>query len=315
MVTPRQDPCLIGLDWGSTSLRAWLIAADGAVLEERKADKGASILDGHAAFAVAFDEVTLEWRAACPGLPVLACGMVGSSHGWLDVPYVRCAAGQAELAAGMARVPGGPCIVPGLLYDAPGLPPDLMRGEETQILGALHAEPRLFEASCIVLPGTHSKWAQVAHGQVTRFSTYMTGELYALLRQHSVLGRLIAAEPAGDREAFLEGVDAAYQHGEEGLSHQLFAVRTLGVTQRMRAGALADYLSGLLIGHEIRSGLAWRAQAGLADRPLVLVGEPRLCARYADALAHVRAPASRVLDNVAPAGLLAVARAAGLLPV
>jgi 2-dehydro-3-deoxygalactonokinase len=144
----------------------------------------------------------------------------------------------------------------------------------------------------------------------------MTGELYALLRQHSVLGRLIPAEPAEDQGAFLEGVDAAYQHGDQGLSHQLFAVRTLGVTQRMPAGALADYLSGLLIGHEIRSGLAWRAQAGLADRPLVLVGEPRLCARYADALAlaHVRAPAGRVLDNVAPAGLLSVARAAGLLP-
>jgi 2-dehydro-3-deoxygalactonokinase len=315
MVTAGEQACLIGLDWGSTSLRAWLIGPDGAVLEERKADKGASTLDGHAAFVAAFDEVTLAWRAACPGLPVLACGMVGSSHGWLDVPYVRCAAGQAELAAAMARVPDGPSIVPGLLYDAPGLPPDLMRGEETQILGALHAEPGLEGASCIVLPGTHSKWAQVANGQVRRFSTYMTGELYALLRQHSVLGRLIPAEPAEDQGAFLEGVDAAYQHGEQGLSHQLFAVRTLGVTQRMPAGALADYLSGLLIGHEIRSGLAWRAQAGLLERPLVLVGEPRLCARYAYALAHVRAPAARVLDNVAPAGLLAVARAAGLVPV
>ena len=314
MVTARQDPCLIGLDWGSTSLRAWLIALDGIVLAERGSGKGASTLTEYTAFVTAFDELTLEWRTAHPGLPVLACGMVGSSHGWLDVPYARCAAGQAELAAGMARVSNGPHIVPGLMFDEAGQPPDLMRGEETQILGALHVEPKLIEASCIVLPGTHSKWAQVADGLVTRFSTYMTGELYALLRQHSVLGRLIPSEPAEDPDAFLEGVDAAHQHGEEGLSHQLFAVRTLGVTQRMRAGALADYLSGLLIGHEIQSGLAWRAQAGLPEQPLVLVGEPRLCARYAQALAHVRVPASRVLDNVAPAGLLAVARAAGLLP-
>src|SRR5206468_11472989 len=140
--------------------------------------------------------------------------------------------------------------------------------------------------------GTHSKWAQVADGQVVRFSTYMTGELYALLRQHSVLGRLMPADAAADCGAFLEGVEGALGAGEQGLTHQLFAVRSLGVTGRMPAAALADYLSGLLIGHELRAGLAWRAQAALADRPLALVGEPRLCARYAQALAHAGAPAS-----------------------
>lgn len=313
MVTASQVPGLIGIDWGSTSLRAWLIGAGGALLEEMTSNEGASTLDGHAAFVAAFDEVTLAWRAAHPGLPLVACGMVGSSHGWLDVPYVRCAAGQAELAAGMARVPGGPLIVPGLLFDEPDLPPDLMRGEETQILGALHAEPGLAGASCIVLPGTHSKWAQVVAGQVTRFSTWMTGELYAVLRQHSVLGRLITANPEEDHAAFLAGVEAARRHGEQGLSHQLFAVRSLGVTQRMPAGGLADYLSGLLIGHELCAGLAWRMRHGLADEPLVLIGAPRLCARYAEALAQLGAPAALVLDNPAPAGLLAVARAAGLL--
>lgn len=314
MVTQNMDPCLIGLDWGSTSLRAWLIGADGVVLAERASGKGASTLNEHAAFVTAFDELTLDWRMAHPGLPVVACGMVGSSHGWLDVPYARCPAGRAELAAGMARVADGPHIVPGLMSDEAGLPPDVMRGEETQILGALHVEPGLVEASCVVLPGTHSKWAHVAGGQVTRFSTYMTGELYAVLRQHSVLGRLLTGPAAEDRAAFLDGVDAAHQHGEQGLSHQLFAVRTLGLTQRMRASGLADYLSGLLIGHELRSGLAWRTQHGLGGRPLVLVGEPRLCARYADALQHVGSPADRVLDNVASAGLLIAAQAAGLVP-
>lgn len=316
MVMPGGVPGLIGIDWGSSSLRAWLIDAGGAVLEERTSGKGASTLRGHADFVAAFDEVAGAWRSAYPALPVLACGMVGSTHGWLDVPYVRCPADQAKLAAGTAAVQGGPPgglhIVPGLICDTPDLPPDLMRGEETQIVGALHVRPELREASCIVLPGTHSKWAQVAQGQVVHFSTWMTGELYAVLRQHSVLGRLMPADAAADSEAFLRGVDAVRDHGELGLSHQLFAARTLGVTGQLAPEALADYLSGVLIGHELRAGLAWRAQSGLIGAPLALVGEPRLCSRYQEALARFGHPADAVLDNVAPAGLLAIARAAGL---
>jgi 2-dehydro-3-deoxygalactonokinase len=311
MVTSNQ-PALIGIDWGSSSLRAWLIDADGAVLDERTNGKGASTLRGHADFVAAFDEVAGAWRSAYPALPVVACGMVGSTHGWLDVPYARCPADQAALAAGIAAVPGGPHIIPGLICDTQDLPPDLMRGEETQIVGALHVRPELQEASCIVLPGTHSKWAQVAQGQVVHFSTWMTGELYAVLRQHSVLGRLMPANAPLDTSAFLRGVDAVRDHGELGLSHQLFAARTLGVTGQLAPQALADYLSGVLIGHELRAGLAWRAQSGLIGAPLALVGEPRLCARYQDALARFGYPADAVLDNVAPAGLLAIARAASL---
>jgi 2-dehydro-3-deoxygalactonokinase len=312
MVIPGGVPSLIGIDWGSTSLRAWLIDAGGAVLDERTSGKGASTLSGHAAFVVAFDEVAGAWRTAYPALPVIACGMVGSTHGWLDVPYARCPADQAALAAGTAVPAGGPHIVPGLISEMAGLPPDLMRGEETQIVGALCVRPELEEASCIVLPGTHSKWAQVAQGRVAHFSTYMTGELYAVLRQHSVLGRLMPADATLDSGAFLLGVDAVRDHGEQGLSHQLFAARTLGVTEQLAPEALAEYLSGVLIGHELRAGLAWRAQAGLIGRPLALVGEPRLCSRYQDALRRFGHPADVVLDNVAPAGLLAIARAAGL---
>jgi 2-dehydro-3-deoxygalactonokinase len=312
MVMSKGAPALIGIDWGSSSLRAWLIDAGGAVLAERTSGKGASTLSGHAAFVAAFDEVAGAWRKGYPALPVVACGMVGSTHGWLDVPYARCPADQAALAAGTAAPAGGPHIVPGLISEMAGLPPDLMRGEETQIVGALHVRPELQAASCIVLPGTHSKWSQVQDGRVLHFSTYMTGELYAVLRQHSVLGRLMPADAALDAGAFLRGVDAVRDHGELGLSHQLFAARTLGVTQRLAPGALAEYLSGVLIGHELRAGLAWRAQSGLGGRPLALVGEPRLCSRYQDALGRFGHPADVVLDNVAPAGLLAIARAASL---
>lgn len=303
-------PALIGIDWGSTSLRAWLLAADGTVLEERSADKGASTLQGHAAFVAALDDVTQGWDRA---LPQLACGMVGSTHGWLDVPYARCPAGAAALAASLRRPADGPHIVPGVLFDDGQLPPDLMRGEETQIVGALDRHATLRERSCIVLPGTHSKWAQVQGECITRFATHMTGELFAVLRKHSVLGRLMQDEAAADQGAFLQGVDAARDHGALGLPHQLFAARSLGVTQQLPASALADYLSGLVIGHELRAGLQWRADAGLAAAPLALVGAPQLCARYVAALQRFGQRASLVLDNTAPTGLLALARAAGLL--
>ncbi|TWI62907.1 2-dehydro-3-deoxygalactonokinase [Pseudoduganella lurida] len=304
---------LIGVDWGSTSLRAWLIAADGTVLAERTAEQGASTLSGHAAFTAAFDEVTGAWHAAHPRLPVIACGMVGSTHGWRDVPYAPCPAGAAALAAGLQRPQDGPHIVPGVLFDGAGLPPDVMRGEETQIVGALHLHETLRAASCIVLPGTHSKWTQVRDEQIVRFATHMTGELYAVLRQHSVLGRLMPKDAGPDPDAFVQGVDAARDHGDLGLPHQLFAARSLGVTHKLPHAALADYLSGLLIGHELHAGLQWRAAAGLNAKPLALVGATKLCARYQLALQRFGIPTDLVLDNTAPAGLLALARQAGLL--
>ncbi|QGZ40459.1 2-dehydro-3-deoxygalactonokinase [Pseudoduganella flava] len=308
-------PALIGVDWGSTSLRAWLIGFDGALLDEAGAGQGASTIKGHAAFVAALDQVAGAWRASHPQLPLLACGMVGSAHGWLDVPYARCPAGTAALAAGLRRPDDGPYIVPGVLFDDASLPPDVMRGEETQIVGALHLQPSLRAASCVVLPGTHSKWTHVNEERIVRFATHMTGELYAVLRQHSVLGRLMPADAPADPEAFVRGVDAARDHGELGLPHQIFAARTLGITHKLPEAALADYLSGLLIGHELRAGLQWRVLAGLGAAPLALVGAPPLCARYQVALQRFGRPADLVLDNTAPHGLLALARAAGLLPL
>jgi 2-dehydro-3-deoxygalactonokinase len=327
VMPPATAPALVGVDWGSTSLRAWLIGADGTVLEERHADKGASTLSGHAAFTAAFDEISGAWRAAHAGIPVLACGLVGSTHGWLDVPYARCPAGAAALAAGLRRPDGGPdagpgvgpdvgpFIVPGVLLDDTSLPPVVMRGEETQVLGALQLQPALAKGACLVLPGTHSKWVQVQGGRVSGFATQMTGELFAVLRQHSVLGRLMPEDAPVDPDAFVQGVDAARDHGELGLPHQLFAARSLGVTGRLPHEMLAAYLSGLLIGHELRAGLQWRAMAGLGSQPLALVGAPNLCARYQVALHRFQRPADLVLDNTAPAGLLALAREAGLLPL
>lgn len=171
------------------------------------------------------------------------------------------------------------------------------------MLGALHVHPRLGERSCIVMPGTHSKWAQVAKGAVRRFATHMTGELFSVLRSHSVLGRLMPLETAAAPQAFKTGVLSARNDGGAGLTQQLFSVRTLGLTGGLPSSALPDFLSGLLVGHELRAGLGWREQAGLGDAPLLLVGEPALCQRYATAFELFDMDPVRVLPNTAGVGL------------
>jgi 2-dehydro-3-deoxygalactonokinase len=190
-----------------------------------------------------------------------------------------------------------------------------MRGEEIQIAGALLHNPQWSLRSSIVLPGTHAKWAQIENGRIVRFSTYLTGELFAVLSRHSILGRLLPEAPQGgaesDAAAFEMGLASALASGPGDLSHQLFATRTLGLTGRLPPASLADYLSGLLIGHELVSGLAGVAET--ATVPLVMIGEPKLCQRYASALKYMGRPPGAVLDNSAPAGLWNFAGAAGLL--
>ncbi|KQW43843.1 MULTISPECIES: 2-dehydro-3-deoxygalactonokinase [unclassified Roseateles] len=295
------DARLIALDWGSTRLRAFLLGADGAVLATRQSEQGASTLSGADAFAAALAAVVAEW----PALPMLACGMVGSQHGWREAPYAPCPADAGALARDALQIDVRFWIVPGLMHDAGQ--PDVMRGEETQIVGALALHPELSEQACLVLPGTHSKWARISAGRVTDFATHMTGELYAVLRQHSVLARLMPADAvaAPSSQGFLAGVDAARQDGA--LGHQLFAVRTLGLFKRLPAEQLPDYLSGLLIGHEIANEL----KAGPPER-LALVGDPALCERYALALGRFGIQAPLQLDNTAPAGLWRLAQTMGL---
>jgi len=305
---------LIGLDWGSSSLRAMQIDARGQVLSERRSARGASTLQGGpASFMAALDELIADWAALPLPLPMLACGMVGSQHGWREVPYADCPADARALAAGALAVQWrghALRLLPGLRCESAAGVPDVMRGEETQLLGALALAPELGARSCVVMPGTHSKWARVVGGRLLGFATHLTGELYALLRQHSVLARLMPSEDCTDPIAFAAGVRAARERGEEGLSHQLFAVRTLGLSGRLAGSALPDYLSGLLIGHELRAGLAARD----ADAPLALVGEPALCRRYATALALFDSAPPRLLPNTAAMGLWHLAQLLGGRP-
>lgn len=322
-MAPALIPALIGLDWGTTRLRAFVIAADGSVLDETASGHGLRHLPapGVAGFEAALQAVAGIWRRQWPTLPLLACGMVGSAQGWREAPYLDCPTDPAALARHAARVAladGSTLhIAPGLRHrPADGGAPDVMRGEEVQIAGALAA--RGLADAVVVLPGTHAKWARVRGGRVTAFRTHMTGELYAVLRQHSLLGQLMPAEGgAGDATAaaiaFERGLAMARDAAPGELTHQLFAVRTLALDGQVPPPALADLLSGLLIGHELTAALAWLEREGHAGAPLLLVGEGALSRRYAAALERAGRPATALLGNTAPQGLARLAREGGLI--
>jgi 2-dehydro-3-deoxygalactonokinase len=305
-------PRLIALDWGTSSLRAYLLGDGGAVLQERAEPWGVMHTpDGD--FARAFGAMVGAWRREWPRLPALAGGMIGSAQGWREVPYVRCPAGAEALSAGLAAVDAGDGtsmqIVPGVLED--GAIPNVMRGEETQIIGAMEIDPSLRQRAHVVLPGTHSKWVDVREGEITSFTTYMTGELFAVLREHSILGRpargTAASSPAWP--AFERGVDAVRASGAAGVSGLFFSARTLVLTNRLRAEESLDYLSGLLIGEELRCALGEE----VGREPLVLVGDRVLCQRYQRALALFGMENVSAIDNASIAGLWRIAVTAGLI--
>jgi len=312
---------LVALDWGSSRLRGWLLDAEGAVLAERSSGEGASVLTGGApAFEAALQALAGDWRGEGPGgpLPVIACGMVGSAHGWREAAYVACPTALATLHRQLLRIDtdAGPVhIVPGLIDSPEGGTPDVMRGEETQLVGLLAAVPAAAERCRVLMPGTHAKWVAVAGGRVTGLRTRMTGELYALLRQHSVLGRLMPPDDTAWSDAAFEAGVAAARRGAGGdrgagqdLLGQLFAVRTLGLTGRWPGDALPAWLSGLLIGHELAAGLA------PDGAPLLLVGDAALCERYVRALQVFDTAPGAVLGNTACAGLWQLAQLAQLAP-
>jgi 2-dehydro-3-deoxygalactonokinase len=238
-------------------------------------------------------------------------GMVGSRQGWAEAPDVACPAGPDALVRGLHWLqPGRLAIVPGLCTEADGIP-DVLRGEEVQVFGALQSLPDPQGAHTLVLPGTHSKWLHVQGGRITSFATHMTGEAYALLRQRSILARMLPAEDGAlDAAAFdAAGFDAGLAQAATpgGLLHHLFSIRTLALFDRADGAALASRLSGLLIGEELR------AQTLPPGAPVTVIASPALAQRYQRAL-QARGHAVRLAPNDAGwLGVLAVARAAGLV--
>ena len=244
-------------------------------------------------FAGTFTAQFSEWMRE-PGSLCLISGMAGSRQGWQEAPYAPCPAGPEELTRRLHWIePGRIALVPGISVEQGGVP-DVMRGEEVQIFGALRLTG--LSEGLFVLPGTHNKWATVKDGRVTGFRTYMTGEVYALLTQHSILSRTTEADALLDEAAFLVGVRRA---GEgKGLLHNAFGARALALFERLAPAPSASYLSGLLIGEELR--------VQSPGREVVLIGAPALTARYALALNQARV-ATRTLGAEATwAGLAAV---------
>ncbi|QJD67510.1 2-dehydro-3-deoxygalactonokinase [Xanthomonas campestris pv. badrii] len=292
---------MIAIDWGTSSLRAYLLDATGTVLEQRRGNDGILACQGR--FADVLSALIADWEG-----PVLLSGMIGSRNGWVEQAYLPCPADTAALAAAMRRYDD---LLPGrTLWFVPGVStgertgvPDVMRGEETQLAGLLASLGQGDHVAC--LPGTHSKWATLANGQLTDFATVMTGELYAVLCQHSILGKLIPdAHAELDAPAFLLGIERSAEPG--GLSHHLFGTRTLGLFDRLSAQALPSYLSGLLIGHELREHRGTHATVHL-------VGSPALAQRYALALQHLGVQSQLHPEDLAAAGLFALARQRGLV--
>ena len=263
---------LVALDWGTTSLRGALLATDGRELQERAFAQGILTVD-KGGFEAVFESCFGDWMQ--PGTLCLIAGMAGSQQGWMEAPYCPCPAGFADIAANLAWVePKKIAIVPGLSVDTNGIP-DVMRGEETQVFGALQLLG--LRDVTLVLPGTHSKWVSVSNGCVSDFSTWMTGEFYALLSQHSILARTLPlTDTPHDEAAFKQGVAHALRG--DGLLHTAFSTRTLSLFKRMASDALPSYLSGLVIGEELKG------QHLTSGEALVLIGAPELCLRYEQAL-------------------------------
>ncbi|MEJ8811211.1 2-dehydro-3-deoxygalactonokinase [Variovorax ureilyticus] len=263
---------LVAVDWGTSSLRGALLEPDGRIVEEQSHPRGILTVK-HGGFTDVFETLFADWMRP-QGTRCLISGMAGSKQGWVEAPYCACPAGLAEVRSRIMEIePGRISIVPGLCDTHDGVP-DVMRGEEVQILGAMvltNLRDGLF-----VLPGTHNKWARVKNGMVTGFRTFMTGEFYALLSQHSILSRTLDTSAGLDEAAFLQGVTQS--DNGQGLLHNAFGARTLSLFDRMPARELTSYLSGILIGEELRT------QSLHAAGEVVLIGTPALTQRYRLAL-------------------------------
>ncbi len=295
---------LIALDWGTSNLRASLLGEGGRVLETRAAAGGVMAVPEQR-FEAALSALAGDWIQA-HRCPLVASGMIGSRQGWREAPYVECPAALARVAASLVRVElaGGPTlhIVPGLACIGPDGQDDVMRGEETQLWGAA-----LAPGSCCVLPGTHAKWAWMGEGGTVRaFQTFMTGELYAVLVQHSILGRLMQQGHARP-QAFEQGVELGLSE-HANATHVIFAARTAGLMGRITPEGLPDFLSGLLIGIEIGSATRHAAPASVA-----VLGDEALSARYETALSLAGIGHRRVRSDATTRGQWLVAQAAGLV--
>ncbi|MGW8392484.1 2-dehydro-3-deoxygalactonokinase [Pseudoduganella sp. HUAS MS19] len=278
--------CLLGVDWGTSNRRAYVIGAQGSCLRKHEDALGALAAQGHFAEALQGLRQQLDLDAL---VPVVMSGMVGSAQGWQEVAYLDSSVPLARLPETLVPVGGAPgCfIVPGYCYREHGSI-DVMRGEEAQLLGAhllQHGD------GCYVLPGTHSKWVEVADGTIVRLTTFITGELYAALRASGTLAALMA-EGHADADALRAGANRA--QSAEALSHTLFEARARVVAGESSAGETRSYVSGLLIGTEFAARREAAPNAGSLP-VLRLIASHELTAPYRE-VAQMLGYATELID-------------------
>jgi 2-dehydro-3-deoxygalactonokinase len=303
------SPALIAIDWGSSSFRAYLMSPSSEILDQVASSDGiGSVAPG--TYPATLKRLTGRWLDARAGPPIIASGMVGSRHGWREAPYVPCPAGPRDVAAHLAEVEADGrrvVLAPGLSYLDESGQPDVMRGEETEIFGVADVGARL-----IVLPGSHSKWARVEGERVVAFKTFVTGELFAALRDYTVAGAFARAAPLKNPgEAFALGVQrgaVAGGEGKFGLLGLLFGARSLPLMGGLAEDDAGEYLSGLLVGAEI--GEARRLFPLEAPH---IAGAEALVKRYLAAFEALGAPARAAPMRAAARGLFRIARDGGLL--
>jgi 2-dehydro-3-deoxygalactonokinase len=298
---------LIGADWGTTSFRAALMDHAGAIVGRVDGPHGLLSVQDRG-FEAVLDRMIGTWEGTPGRLPIIASGMVTSRTGWIETPYLPCPAGAAELAGALTRhvTPTGRTIgfVTGLSFRHGDGEPDVMRGEETQIAGLALEGTRL-----AVMPGTHSKWVRVTAGRIEGFRTAMTGDIFAAVKDHTVL-RLTTAEAKPSAEAFSAGVVAGMADHGAGLLGKLFRLRAGGLLGDFDLATTAERLSGLLIGAEIAEA---RSFAPDVEGPVLIVGGEALAARYATAFNVLGMAAETAPADAAFAGQFRIAHAAGLV--
>jgi 2-dehydro-3-deoxygalactonokinase len=292
-------PALIAADWGTTNFRMFLYDDAGTVIERHTSNIGLKNLG-----VLSFEQALLSVMKGAfdrPDLPILLSGMVGSRQGWIEAPYERCPCDLETLARHAVRAPSDKLdvhIVPGLYAETPGTGLlNVMRGEETQIFGLLAKERR---DGFFVLPGTHSKWALIKDEKVDSFSTHMTGELFQVLKAHSILG-LLMKDDQDDDAAFLKGVERGMYN--RAFLSVIFSVRTEALFNNIAPESLSAYLSGILIGAEVVAELERHGQS-----PVHLIGDGFLIDLYEKALAFAGFKDVTRVDGIAAAeaGLWAI---------
>ena len=291
---------MIAVDWGTSNFRAFRINAEGAVVARCSSPQGI-LRVGKGNFETALRAEVAAWLEEGED-HILLCGMVGSRQGWVEADYLRCPVGIEELAASLVRVPffgAKVLLVPGVMGPAAANVPELMRGEETAAMGILDAGAG---AGLVCFPGTHSKWIELSDRRIVSFTTSMTGDVYSALCKCTILERTMTNGTATDEAAFRDGVLRSADSG--GLLHHLFGVRTRVLMGQLREEASASYLSGLLIGHEVRATMPHGAR-------VVLVGAAQLCSLYVQAIEACGGEAVPAEEDAAALGLGAIGRRLG----